>query len=257
MTVASRFAQKNVIVTGAASGIGRATLIRLVSEGAVALAVDLNESGLQESVALAQASAAHGGRAAHAVASIADEAAVKKTVADFVAKEGGLDVLVNMAGFLRATHTPETSFEHFMNVVQVNLGGTFLFCREALPHLIQRKGNIVNAASTSSYFGHPYMAAYAASKGGVAAMTHTLAWEFIKSGVRVNAVAPGGITTPLTQAMATGFPEGVDYSLITHLTPITNFGEPENVAGVIAMLASADGAHINGEVIRIDGGVHS
>ncbi|MBS0323008.1 MAG: SDR family oxidoreductase [Proteobacteria bacterium] len=253
----NRFAQKTVIVTGAASGIGRATLIRLVSEGAIALAVDLNEDGLKESVKLAQSAVSGGGRASHVVASIADEAAVKKIVADFVAKEGGLDVLVNMAGLIRVSHTPETSFEQFMSVLQINLGGTFLFCREALPHLIKRRGNIVNAASTSSYFGHPYMAAYAASKGGVAAMTHTLAWEFLKSGVRVNAVAPGGIATPLAQSVGGMFPEGADQSLFGHLQPMAGFGQPENVAGVIAMLASADGAHVNGEVVRIDGGVHS
>jgi len=138
-----------------------------------------------------------------------------------------------------------------------NLGGTFLFCREALPHLLQTRGNIVNCASTSAYFGHPCMAAYSASKGGIAAMTHALAWEYIKRGVRVNAVAPGGIDTPLVQATPIGLPKDMDYSLLVHLTPINGYGKPENVASVVAMLASADGAHVNGEIIRIDAGVHS
>jgi len=145
-----------------------------------------------------------------------------------------------------------------MELIQVNLVGTFLFCREALPHLLESKGNIVNAASTSAYYGHPYMAAYSASKGGIASMTHALAWEYMRRGVRVNAVAPGGIITPLVQGTPAGFPAGVDHSLFAHLTPPDGkFGMPDHVAGVIAMLASADGAHINGEIIRIDGGVHS
>jgi NAD(P)-dependent dehydrogenase (short-subunit alcohol dehydrogenase family) len=258
MGVASRFEGRTVIVTGAASGIGRAALIRLVSEGAVALGVDQNETGLKEAAALAQAGAGHGGRASIAVASVADESAVKRVVKNFVGQEGRLDVLVNMAGILRSTHTTETSLDHFLEVIQVNLVGTFLFCREALPHLLETKGNIVNAASTSVFFGHPYMAAYSASKGGIAAMTHALAWEYIKRGVRVNAIAPGGISTPMVQAQPQRFPPGVDSSLFMHLMqPAGRSGQPEEVAGTIALLASDDGAFINGEIIRIDGGVHS
>lgn len=258
MATASRFEGKAAIVTGAASGIGRAAVVRLVSEGAIALGVDLNESGLAETQAAATAAACHGGRASFAVASVSDESQVAQAVADFVAAEGRLDVLVNMAGILRSSHTTETSLEQFMQLIQVNLVGTFLFCREALPHLLASKGNIVNAASTSVEFGHPYMAAYSASKGGIAAMTHAMAWEYMRRGVRVNAVAPGGIVTPMVQGTRDGFPAGIDDNLFTHLTPLDyRFGQPENVASVIAMLASADGAHINGEIIRIDGGVHS
>ena len=258
MANASRFEGKTAIVTGAASGIGRAALVRLVSEGAIALAVDLNEAGLNETLAQAAAAAAHGGSATMAVCSVSDEADVKRTVAEFVARQGRLDVLVNMAGILRSSHTTETSLDQFMQLIQVNLVGTFLCCREALPHLLETKGNIVNASSTSVEYGHPYMAAYSASKGAIASMTHSLAWEYMRRGVRVNAVAPGGIVTPLVIATPDGFPEGVDRSLFLHMTPPDQkFGMPDNVAGVIAMLASADGTHINGEIIRIDGGVHS
>ena len=259
MSASSRFAGKNVIVivTGAASGIGRATVIRLVSEGANALGVDLNAADLAETMTLAQTAAEHGGKVLTAVASVADEAAVKQVVSDFVARAGTLDVLVNMAGYLRSSHTTETSTQSFLDIIQVNLVGTFLFCREALPHLLKTRGNIVNAASTSAYFGHPYMAAYSASKGAVAAMTHALAWEYLQQGVRVNAVAPGGIKTALTDATPQGFPAGADLRLFGHLKPMAGFGLPEDVAGVIAMLASVDGAHMTGEVIRIDGGVHS
>lgn len=258
MATASQFEGKTVIVTGAASGIGRAALIRLVSEGAIALGLDLNEAGLEETRAAANAVAEHGGRASIAAASVSNEADVKRAFGEFVGQEGKLDVLVNMAGILRSSHTAETSLDDFMLLIQVNLVGTFLCCREALPHLLESKGNIVNAASTSAYYGHPYMSAYSASKGGVASMTHSMAWEYIRRGVRVNAIAPGGIVTPLVIGTPAGFPEGVDHTLFMHLTPPDQkFGMPENVAGVIAMLASADGAHINGEIVRIDGGVHS
>jgi NAD(P)-dependent dehydrogenase (short-subunit alcohol dehydrogenase family) len=258
MATASRFEGKTVIVTGAASGIGQAALVRLVSEGAIALGVDVNAAGLSETLAMATAAAAHGGRAGVAAASVSDEGDVKRVVGEFVAQEGRLDVLVNMAGILRSSHTTETTLDQFNQLIQVNLVGTFLFCREALPHLLESKGNIVNASSTSVEYGHPYMAAYSASKGAIAAMTHSLAWEYMRRGVRVNAVAPGGIVTPLVIATPAGFPEGVDHSLFLHMTPPDQkFGIPDYVAGVIAMLASADGAHINGEIIRIDGGVHS
>ncbi len=219
------------------------------------LGVDLNEDGLKEAVDQASGS----GSASYAVASVTDEAAIKEVFSKFIGTAGKLDVLINMAGVLRAVHSTEETVENFTRILQINLVGTFLSCREALPHLLETKGNIVNAASTSSFFGHPYMAAYAASKGGVAALTHTLAWEYMNRGVRVNAVAPGGIATPMTAAMgAGGFPDNPDMSLFAHLMrPNGEYGDPSKVAGLIAMLASDDGAFINGEVVRVDGGCHS
>jgi len=256
--LAGRFEGKAVIVTGAASGIGRAAFIRLVSEGATALGVDVNAAGLEETAAAARSTAAHDGAASTVTASVSEEVEVRRVVGDFVAKAGRLDSLINMAGILRSSHTTETSAEHFMDILRVNLLGTFLFCREALPHLLETKGNIVNAASTSAFFGHPYMAAYSASKGGIAAMTHALAWEYMQRGVRVNAIAPGGIATPMVAGTPAGFPQGVDMSLFIHLSrPDHQFGRPEDVAGVIAMLASEDGRFMNGEIVRVDGGVHS
>ncbi|WP_248798126.1 SDR family NAD(P)-dependent oxidoreductase [Pseudomonas sp. MWU13-2105] len=257
MTFASRFQDKNIIVTGGASGIGRATVIRLVSEGGTVLAVDRNADGLRETLELANSVADYGGGARSVLASITDEIEVRHVVQDFVREQGGLDVLVNMAGILRSTHTTETSFEDFMLILQINLGGTFLFCREALPFLLESQGNIVNAASTSAFFGHAYMAAYSASKGGVAALTQALSREYLNRGVRVNAVAPGGIGTPMVVAQAQAFPEGTDFSLYAHLTrPDRQLGEPQDVAAAIAMLACEDGAFINGAILRIDGGTH-
>jgi len=258
MGYGTRFEGKRVIITGAATGIGRATAARMVAEGANVLGFDMNEEGLKESVANANAGAIAGGKARYALGSVSYESDLKRAYSEFAAAEGGIDVLVNMAGILRATHTTDTTLEQFMHVINTNLVGVFLSCREALPHLLKTKGNIVNAASTSSFFGHPYMAAYASSKGGVMAMTRTLAWEYMNRGVRVNAIAPGGIKTPMVAGMATGFPPEPDMTLFDHLTrPDGHYAPPEDVASAIAMLASADGRHINGEIIRIDGGVHS
>lgn len=257
MNRATRFQNKNVIVTGAASGIGQAVVLRLVEEGATVLAVDLNDEGLQQTLALAEALSGNGGRALSSCLSVTDETAVRDAIGAFVKTAGGLDALINMAGILASAHTSDTSFETFMRILQINLGGTFLCCREALPYLIERKGNIVNAASTSAFFGHPYMAAYSASKGGVAALTQALSREYMRSGVRVNAVAPGGIATPMVAAQANSFPDQADMSLLMHLSrPDRQLGEPQEVAAVIAMLASEDGAFVNGAILRIDGGTH-
>jgi len=254
----ARFSNKVIIVTGAGSGMGRAALIRLVSEGGIALAVDVNEDGLKDSVAQASAAAADGGRVSYAVASVADEADVKRVIGELVQREGRLDVLINMAGILRMTHTMETSTDEFMRLINVNLLGTFVFCREALPHLLKSGGNIVNTTSTAAQFGHPYAAGYAASKGGVSALTATLAWEYLKRGVRVNAVAPGGIATAMTANAARSFPKDADLTLYMHAArPDQKMGQPEDVAGVVAMLASDDGKFMNGAIIRVDGGVHA
>jgi len=250
MELGRRFADKSVIVTGAASGIGRATAIRLAAEGARVLATDLNEAGLSS---LREARPGIDIRAGSA----SDEAFALQVVADWTAQAGGLDVLINMAGVIRSGHAADMTLDDFMACVTVNLGSTFLMCREALPHLERSRGNIVNAASTSSHFGHPFLTGYAASKGAVAAFTQSLAWEYLKRGVRVNAVAPGGIETPLAQSVQTGMVEGADWDLYTHLSPLNGFAAPDRIAGVIAMLASDDGAHMNGAIVRVDGGVHA
>jgi len=254
--LAPRFQGKRVIVTGAGSGMGRAVLRRVVGEGAMALAIDVNREGLQASVEEARAAASHGGAADWVQASVADEAAVKGLVAQF-ASHGGLDVLINMAGMLSASHTTDTTVEQFMEIVQVNLLGTFLCCREALPHLEKSGGNIVNTASTAAQFGHPYMAAYSASKGGVLGLTQALAKEYMLRGVRVNAIVPGGIQTPMFESMAAMPVADADMRLFMNLSrPDRTFGQSDQVASVVAMLASADGAYLSGQAIRIDGGVH-
>lgn len=247
----NRFQGKRIVVTGAGSGIGRATVIRLVEEGAEVFAVDQSSDGL-----VVTSDSAGKGVVNHAL-SVTDETAVK-TLFKEIGESGDLHGIANLAGVLAATHTDQTSVEAFRQIIDVNLIGTFICCREALPLLEKSGGAIVNAASTSSFFGHPFMAAYSASKGGIASMTKAIAWEYIKRGVRANAIAPGGIATAMTEAIQRNFPDDVDMSLYMHLSrPDFQVGQPEQVASVIAMLLSEDAAFMTGEIVRIDGGVHA
>ena len=136
-------------------------------------------------------------------------------------------------------------------MLAVNLTGTFLCCRAAIPALLDSGGNIVNVSSTSALAGHPWAAAYSASKGGVLALTRTIAVEYGQQGLRCNAVCPGSIDTPITQDFV--FPEGVNTKLVRRMMALDRARGPETVAAAIAFLASDDATHINGEHVRVDG----
>lgn len=243
-----RYDARTVLITGAASGIGRAAVGRLASEGATVACLDVSD----EVDAAADEARAAGAEALALRCDITDPTAVDEAVAATVEAFGGLDVCVNMAGVLAAAHSHEETLDQWERIVGINLTGTFLVCRAALPHLLERRGAIVNAASTASLSGHPWMVAYAASKGGILAMTRTLAMEYARRGLRVNAVAPGGITTPMSGNVR--LPDDADFSLLDRISPLDEFRGPETVAAVIAFLGSDDAAHVNGEVVRVDGG---
>ena len=251
----NRLSDRVVIVTGAASGIGQATAIRLASEGAKVLASDINEAGLAETLATITGA---GGEAITHRADISQEADAAGTVAAAVDAWGRLDGLANIAGMLRSGRTHEFSLDSWNQVIAVNLTGTFLMCRAALPHLIETKGSIVNAASTSSFFGHPWMGAYAASKGAILSFTQTLAVEYATVPVRANCVAPGSVHSGITSNVS--FPDDLtkdEAKLIRRIMAPTGFGDPGDVGSVVALLLSDDGKHITGECIRIDGGTHA
>ncbi|MEU3313533.1 SDR family oxidoreductase [Streptomyces sp. NPDC006687] len=263
----NRYEGRRVLITGGGSGIGQATVHRILSEGGRVHAVDVNEAGLKATADQAAAAghlpaAAGGGNAGRlttAVLDISDEAAVKEGVAAAVDTLGGIDVLVNAAGILRSAHTHQTTLDLWNKVIAVNLTGTFLMIRESLPALLAGdQPVVVNFSSTSASFAHPYMSAYAASKGGIQSMTHALAAEYSKQGLRFVSVAPGSIESGMTTGNGPGLPEDTDWSLFTKLAPALGqgFAGPQTVAGVVAMLGSEDGAFITGTEIRIDGGTH-
>ncbi|MFD6056223.1 SDR family NAD(P)-dependent oxidoreductase [Agromyces sp. NPDC060279] len=259
----NRYEGRRALVTGGGSGIGQATVLRMLAEGGRVVAADVSAAGLADTVTKAGDAAER----LHTVTmNIAEEASVRAGVAAAVEWLGGLDALVNAAGILRSSHTHETSLDAFEQVIRVNLVGTFLVIREAIPALLQGEGAaVVNFSSTSAAFAHPYMAAYAASKGGVQSMTHALAAEYAKQGIRFTAVQPGSISSGMTdgsgqskQSQGPGLPEDADMMLFMKLQPALGqgFAGPETVASVVAMLASDDGRFITGTEVRIDGGTH-
>ncbi|KJF20785.1 SDR family NAD(P)-dependent oxidoreductase [Rhodococcus sp. AD45-ID] len=252
----NRFDNKRVLISGAGSGIGQATVARILEEGGTVVAADISEAGLELTRAAA-AAAGHGDRLTVVTVDISKEDSVRQQIGSAITALGGLDVLVNAAGILRSERTHEMSLDFWNTVIGVNLTGTFLMTREALPALLESgSGVVVNFSSTSATFAHPYMAAYAASKGGIQSFTHALALEYSKQGLRAVAVAPGSIASGMTSDP--GFPADIDYTLLGKLLPAIGdgFAPPSAVAGVIAMLASDDGSFVTGTEIRIDGGTH-
>ena len=245
----TRFQDRVVLVTGAASGIGRAVAERLAAEGARLFAVDVQQEPLAE---LEAALRATGADVATRICDVSDEVAVEATVASCLERFGRLDVLVNVAAILRADRFHEIATADWHRIIAVNLTGTFFVCRAALPHLLESRGNIVNIASTAAIHGQPYGGAYAASKGGVLALTKSLAIDYVKQGVRANAVLPCDIATPIFSQFR--MPEGADMKLIKRVMAPKGSGVPADVAGVVAMLASDDAAHVTGTEVRVDGG---
>jgi meso-butanediol dehydrogenase / (S,S)-butanediol dehydrogenase / diacetyl reductase len=245
-----RFADKVAMVTGAASGIGRATAQRLAEEGARVFACDINAVQLRQHVdALRDA----GLEVRAHVFDVRDSGACRAAVQQAVTAYGGLDVLCNIAGVALFKALPEITEEAWDDIVAVNLTSIFVLSQAAMPQLLARKGNIVNVASTAGIVGVPYSPAYSATKGGVLLFTKSLAAEYTRRGVRVNAICPGGVNTPLIQGFA--LPEGADMDLVGRVMPLTPFNaEPEEIAAAIAYIASDEARFMSGTGFVIDGG---
>lgn len=263
----SRYADRRVLITGGGSGIGQACVLRILAEGGRVVAADISADGLADTAGKAGDLAAN---LSTVVMDVGDEASVSTAVAEAIDALGGLDALVSAAGILRSAHLADTTLADFEQVLRINLTGTFLVTREAIAALHEGNGPaVVNFSSTSAQFAHPYMAAYAASKGGVLAMTHAWALEFAKAGIRFNCVQPGSISSGMTdgsgvsrQSIGPGLPEDADYALFGKVAPMLPldggaiFAAPDAVAGVVAMLGSRDAYFITGTEVRIDGGSH-
>lgn len=243
-----RFDGRTVIVTGAASGIGRAVAERFVREGARVVMGDVNAAGLAEvQAALGEAASAH-------ALDVANPAQCAAIVREARGKTGRLDILCNVAGVLRMAPVSAVTPDEWNRILGINLSGTFYMCQAALPALVETRGCIVNLASAAGLVGVPFNAPYVASKHGVIGLTRALALEFANAGVRINAICPTGVKTPM---IATPPGSDVDYALVMKATPWLNGGElcdPPDIADAVAFLASDEAKRITGIALPVDGG---
>lgn len=249
--VPGRFAGKSVIVTGAASGIGRATAVRIGAEGGRVACLDLSEEAV---AAVADSIRSAGGSAAALPCDVSDVEQVRAAVSSAVAEFGPTDVLCNIAGIGRYYNSVDMTPEDWHRIIAVNLTGTWFVAQAVLPHMLDRGGVIVNTASTSGLFPQPWQAAYCASKGGVVMLTKALALEYLDRKVRVNAVAPGGVDTPIIQDFAQ-MPEGGDMKRIMRYMSPLGFCKPEDLASLFAYVGSDEAHYMTGSVVLMDGGM--
>ncbi len=224
--------------------------MRLAAEGAAVACLDLVLDAAQQTAAgIVEA----GGAARAYFVDVSEPQSVRAAVSAAATDLGRPSVLVNCAGIGKFAHSHEMPFEDWSRIIGVNLTGSFLMAQAVLPYLLEDGGTIVNIASNAGIMGLPYSAAYCASKGGVIQLTKALADEYLKRRVRVNAVAPGGIATPLQQAFR--LPLDADPKAIRKaVSPLGN-AQPEEVAALIAFVASDEARYMTGSIISIDGGL--
>ena len=246
----SRFTGKVALITGAASGIGRAVTLRLAREGAQVLALDVQDEGLAETAGLAAES---GGAVVARLGDVSSVAECRAAVAECVQRFGRLDVLGNVAGIARGEHVTDVTEAEYRQMMGVNVDGYFFLAQAAIPHLLETSGNIVNIASNAGLMGQAYTVVYCMSKGAVVQLTRALAMEYAKTSLRVNAIAPGGIMTNLVAGYR--MPPDVDLDLVTRYTGLRGMGSPDDVAALFAFLASDEARNTHGAIVTSDRGL--
>jgi len=248
-----RFKNKNVMITGAASGIGRAAALRIASENGNVALLDLNIDKLKQ--VASEIRKKYNVNVVYAQCNIAEFEQTREVIDKLSQDIGGLHSLSHNAGILRCYNTHEMTLDEWNEIISVNLTGTFNVNRHALPHLLKNKCSyLVNTSSIAAEYRHPWMSAYSATKGAIKSFTKSLFIEYCLQGLHANCVMPGSIESDLGSAFR--IPEGANPDLIKTLIP---FGESkmvsaDHVAGAIALLVSDDAFHINGTEITVDGG---
>lgn len=243
-----RLTDKVAIITGSAQGIGLATALRFAAEGARVVVSDIGQQRVDQAVA---AIVAQGGQAIGAVVDVTDRLAIDAMVEKVKATWGRIDVLINNAGITKDARLAKMSSAQFDAVIAVNLKGVFE-CTQAVAETMtaQGSGSIVNASSVVGLYGNFGQTNYAATKAGVIGFTKTWARELGPKGVRVNAVCPGFVMTPILDTV----PEAVKQKMIEKV-PLGRLGRPEEIAAVYAFLASDDSSYMNGAVLEVSGGI--
>lgn len=237
------FEGKNAIVTGASRGIGRGIALKLAERGARVVVADVNFEAAQETAELC-------GKDSLAISlDVADAEAVRTSVANLTQKLGTIDILVNNAGINRDAMLHKMTDDQWDSVLNVDLSGVFYMCREVGTHMRTNEyGRIINVAS-ASWMGNIGQTNYAAAKGGVVSLTRSISKELAFKNVTANAICPGFILTDMTEAL----PEKIFNDQLDKI-PLGRAGEPEDVANLVAFLASDDSSYLTGEVINIGGG---
>lgn len=244
------FSGKSVLVTGAASGLGRAASLRFAKEGSRVCIVDLNKLGLLET---AKRITDAGGECVASDGDLANPVFCASAVATAVEAFGGLDVLCNVAGILRFHALGDVTPEDWNKLFGANVTGPFFMMQAAMPHLSESKGNVVNVVSTAAFAGQAYTAPYAATKSALLSLTKSLAMEFMHAPVRINALAPGGMLTEMVNGLE--FPADADQSLIARYIGLRPPSEPEDIVEPLLFLASDRARSVHGACYTADSGI--
>lgn len=250
MPTASDMKGKAALVTGAASGLGRASALKLAAAGADICLVDVNPAGLEETAAAVREL---GVRAEVFPADLSKPEACRQAVAKAVEAFGRLDALCNVAGVIFFAHAADMPQADFEKTMAVNLAAPFYLTQAAIPHLLEANGAVVNVTSSAAFIGEAYATAYCATKAGLTHMTKALAMEYAHKPIRFNAVAPGGMMTNIATGMK--MPPDLDRSLMQRFMGLRGLVEVDDVADMVAFLASPAASGYHGACINIDKGI--